>query len=319
MPRLLQLGSVLFPVIYSISVAAAEKPFPTVQVVPLPGEQISFQWKGREITRYHHGTALPRPFLFPFNGPSGINLTRLGHPHDPVSHSHHNSIWISHRDLNGLNFWEDRGAGHRIQHQRVEQFFDSPDEASATVLNHWLSASNQLMLVERRRITLIPLPLEESLLLIDLELKPGPRGLPMVFGKSPFGLLAVRVTKTMGVADGGGTIRNSEGGVDEAGVLWKKARWVDYSGPVTPEQTQGLTLLDHPSNAGHPTFFHVRNDGWMGASLSYDASLTVPTNGLVLRYGLYAHRGLPDVTRLQEEWEKFAARPRRPLDSKPRE
>ena len=35
-----------------------------------------------------------------------------------------------------------------------------------------------------------------------------------------------------GVHDGGGTIRNSEGGVNEAGVFWKPARWCDYSGRI---------------------------------------------------------------------------------------
>ena len=40
-----------------------------------------------------------------------ISLTRMGHPHDPQSHSHHNSVWISHNSVNGISFWEDRGKG----------------------------------------------------------------------------------------------------------------------------------------------------------------------------------------------------------------
>ena len=40
----------------------------------------------------------------------------------------------------------------------------------------------------------------------------------VTFGKTPFGFLGVRVAKMIGVKDGGGTIRNSEGGVNEKGV-----------------------------------------------------------------------------------------------------
>src|SRR5436309_1625926 len=75
------------------------KPVPRVQAIPLPYDQVSIQVDGRERTRYHFGPGLRRPFLFPVVGPSGRSLTRMGHPHDPVTHSHHNSVWISHHDV----------------------------------------------------------------------------------------------------------------------------------------------------------------------------------------------------------------------------
>ena len=78
------------------------------------------------------------------------------------------------------------------------------------------------------------------------------------------GLLGVRMAKSIGVADGGGRILNSEGGVNEVGCFRKAARWVDYSGPVTADVDEGINLLDHPQNLHHPVEFHVRNDGWMG-------------------------------------------------------
>ena len=62
-------------------------------------------------------------------GPSGRSLTRMGHPHDPVTHSHHNSVWVSHHDVNGESFWDDRGPG-RIVHRRVIRYDDGDDAAS---------------------------------------------------------------------------------------------------------------------------------------------------------------------------------------------
>ena len=82
--------------------------------------------------------------------------------------------------------------------------------------------------------------------------------------QTSFGLLGVRMAKRIGVADGGGRILNSEGGVNEVGCVRKAARWVDYSGTVTADVDEGITLLDHPQNLHHPVEFHVRNDDWMG-------------------------------------------------------
>ena len=104
--------------------ADAPKTVPLMQAIPLPYQQVSFQRDGVELCRYHFGSDLRRPFMFPVVGPSGRSLTRMGHPHEPVTHSHHNSIWISHNDVNGLSFWEDRGKG-RIVHEQIESLEDS--------------------------------------------------------------------------------------------------------------------------------------------------------------------------------------------------
>jgi hypothetical protein len=236
----------------------------------------------------------------------------MGHPRDPEGHSHHNSVWVAHNSVNGVSFWDDRAKG-RIVHQRVEALADGFDDggdgdaASVTTVNHWVDqAEGKVLLRERRRTEVRLLDEGEWLLLIDLHLEPGGNA-PLTLGKTPFGLVGVRMAKTIGVHDGGGTVRNSEGGVDEKQVLWKRAKWVDYSGPIAPEVTDGVTLMDHPSNPNHPTFFHVRDDGWMGASVTYDAERTVePGKPLALRYGLYVHSGQPAAAELGRRWEAFA-------------
>src|SRR5438105_3402240 len=118
---------------------AQPKPVPRMQAVPQPYDQVSFHRDGVEIARFHFGPALKRPFVFPLIGPSSRSLTRMGHPHDPVTHSHHNSVWISHNDVNGVSFWADTGKNTgRIVHQRVEKLTDGETEASVTSLNHWI-------------------------------------------------------------------------------------------------------------------------------------------------------------------------------------
>jgi hypothetical protein len=286
------------------------KPVSRFQTVPLPYEQVSFTRDGAEISRLHFSPALNRPFVFPAIGQSGRAVTRMGHPHDPVGHSHHNSIWVAHHDVNGVTFWGDRGTNAgRIIGQRCELLEDGDTSAAATIVAHWTDKDGRVLLQERRRTAVEALPNNEWMLVVDLLLEP--RGKVATFGKTPFGLFAVRMAKSIGVNDGGGTIRNSAGNVDEQGdngCFWKPARWCDYSGPIAPGVNEGATLLDHPSNPNHPTVFHVRADGWMGSSFTFDAPRVVAVGKpLQLRYAVYIHSGVPTVDALNKRWETFAA------------
>ena len=282
---------------------AQVKDVPKTQAIPLPHDQVSLQHETKELARVHFADNLRRPFVYPLVGPSGISLTRMGHPHDPVSHSHHNSVWISHHDINGVDFWGDQSKG-RVVHQRFEKLTDADIEASVSTLNHWIDeVTKTTLLVERRRITATPGIQGNWLLTIDSQFE---AKLDVVIGKSPFGFVGVRLAKSIGVRDGGGTILNSEGGINEKGVFWKPAKWVDYSGPIKTGVLEGVALFDHPANPNYPSIFHVRDDGWMGASFSHAAAFPL-TKGksLRLRYGLYIH-GTPTRDAIEARWQSFA-------------
>jgi hypothetical protein len=282
----------------------AAKPIPRMQVIPLPRSEASIQENGRELTRLVHDPSLKRPFLYPVIGPSGRSLTRMGHPRDPNSHSHHNSVWISHHMVDGVDFWGDSGKG-RIVQRRVVQFEDADDEALIQTENDWLGEGDKVLLKEFRSLRVRPLQDKQWLLVIDLELAP-PAG-EVTLGKTPFGFVGVRMAKTIGVHDGGGTIRNSAGGVNEKEVFWKSAKWVDYSGPIVRGVSEGVTLLDHPNNPNHPNVFHVRDDGWMGASATFAEAVTLKAGEpLKLRYGLRVHTGVPEAARIEEQFAQFA-------------
>ncbi len=61
-----------------------------------------------------------------------------------------------------------------------------------------------------------------------------------------------------------GSIINSEGDKDKP--AWgKRAKWVDYSGPVNGK-TMGVTILNHPKSLRHPTPWHVRTYGLFTAN-----------------------------------------------------
>jgi len=281
------------------------KPVPRMQVVPQPYNQAAVERDGQEISRYYFGGDLKRPFLFPLVGPAGRSLTRMGHPRDPNSHSHHNSVWVSHHKVGDVDFWGDGGKG-RIVHKRVIRYEDAEDEALIQIENVWVDETKQRSLLkEFRTLRFQSLEDGEWRLVIDLELAAAKD--PVLLGETPFGLLGVRMAKTIGVHDGGGTIRNSEGAAGEKDILWKPARWVDYSGPITRDAIEGITLMDHPSNPNHPTHFHVRGDGWMGSSLTYGGERTIESGEpLKLRYGLWVHRGQPKAAEIERQFARFA-------------
>lgn len=297
------------------------KPIPRFQAVPIPHHQVSLRRDGEELARFHHGPDLDRPFFFPVRLADTPSLTRMGHPHDPAGHSHHNSVWISHNDVDGVTFWADgdRTDGGRIVTRRIEGFFDGDDAAGLTAAIEWRARSDgRTILSETRTITIRSVPGHAAsgaghadwMLVVDLAFSPAGRD-PVTFGETPFGPIGVRMAKTIGVHDGGGRILNSEGAVNEEAVFRRPARWVDYSGPILPGRAAGLTLLDHPANPGHPNPFHVRDDGWMGACLTLDAPVTVARDDepLRLRYGVWVHDGVPDRTAADAAWMAFAQLP----------
>ncbi|HZF00164.1 MAG TPA: PmoA family protein [Planctomycetota bacterium] len=289
-----------------------EPGFPRAMIVPQPEDQLSFQVDGREWLRYHYGAQTPKPYFYPVMGPAGAPVTRLTHPHDPVTHAHHLSLWIGHQNVAGSNFWEHMKSAARIVHDRIVKIEDG-DRATLTLTAKWLDGDKKPLLLDERVWTLTPR--YETLgsngfgeYTLDLKLTLTPVAPTVTIGKSNFGLVAVRVAKMMGTLDGGGCITNSEGKVNEKELMpHRRARWCDYSGQAAPGRVNGVTLFGHPSNPNHPSYFHVRGDGWMGSSFSFENDVVVAREKpLVLRYRFLVHAGPADPAMLDAEDHRFA-------------
>jgi hypothetical protein len=312
------LCSLASPAFAQTEVLPRKKP-PLVQVIPEPRNSLSFLINGTKVLGLDGGSNLRRPFLYPVLGPSGLPLTRIGHPHDPISHSHHNSIWISHNDVAGTSFWADNGG--TIETVHISRLEDSDDYCSAELKALWKDKAGNTVLTENRRITLTPLAPSEptgqpsqksitttNLWRIDIDSELIAAKQPVTLGATAFGFLGVRMAKTIGVRDGGGRVTNSEGGVNEKECFRKPARWVDYSGPVTATTDEGITLMDHPTNLHHPVEFHVRDDGWMGAATTFRNPHTIePDAPFRLRHGILVHTGSAKPALIETEWNRFAA------------
>lgn len=301
-----------------LSNAAHFKPY-RCEILPLPGHQVSFRIDGSEKLRWHFDEKYPRPFFFPFNGPSGESLTRMGHP-GAENHDHHRSVWFAHAEVDGFNFWAD--PRHAKQPGTVRQkhwlaYEEGDTEAIMAAQLGWYDDKGKELMEQDLVAALIPLANGEHALEIQVSMRP-PNGADKVeLGKTNFGFLAVRVAKSLSVHFGGGEIHNSERQKGESEIFAKPARWMDYSGPLfvgtgakREVVTEGITYFDHPSNPRHPAKWHVREDGWMGASFCMDEGMTLTKDKpLTLRYLLHAHSGIYDPANAATNFEAFSARP----------
>jgi len=312
--------SVVLPCLACLGAAGAvraEEPFALkrCELVPLPEDQVSFRIDGVEKTRWHFGAEYPRPFFYPFNGPSGTSLTRMGHPGAP-NHDHHRSVWFAHHDVGGVDFWSDR-TDARVRQKHWCRYRDGDDEAVMASLVGWYDGQGRELMEQDVVAALMPLDGGEHALEIQITMRPPARAESVELGKTNFGLLAVRVAKTVSVHFGGGRLINSEGQEGEEAIFGKPARWMDYSGPVAVGQgpdrkavVEGITYFDHPTNPRYPTAWHVRSDGWMGASFCMNEGHTITRDTpLTLRYLLHAHRGPYDPAKAQSVHESFSKRP----------
>lgn len=286
------------------------RPFPAAEVEPLPRQEYSFRIGGREVARYIAGADALKPYVYPVIGPCGRTLTRIGHPRDPAGHDHHLSLWIGHADVCGVDFWSSSPKAGRIRHDRASRLEDGAT-GRLEVRSRWVLPDGSVALHDERAWTLVPLegevgPSGISEYFLDLELWLRPARETAVLGKTPFGLLGARVAKTMGVADGGGRITDSEGRADEREIFWKRARWCDYSGQAAPGVVNGITLFDHPENPGHPAVWHVRDDGWMGPSVSHSGPIEIGRDRpLRLRYRFWIHEGPCDPKAADARWSAW--------------
>jgi hypothetical protein len=285
-----------------------ERKIPRCQALPLPDHQVAFEIDRIERLRWHFGPSYPRPFFYPLRGPSGTSLTRMGHPGAP-DHDHHRSIWFAHYKVLGIDFWSERTPA-RIRQKQWLCYQDSDAEASMAVTLGWYDGHDPKELMEQQLVVGVrPGPEGETFLELQSTFTPTAESIEL--GKTNFGIFAVRVAKNISEHFGGGTLTSSAGATGERAIFGKPASWMDYSGPVSKIGIEGITYFDHPGNPGHPVKWHVREDGWMGASLCMDGPQTITRKKpLVVRYLLHAHRGPVNPASAAHVAKAFADAPR---------
>jgi hypothetical protein len=258
-----------------------------------------------------------KPIIYPLLGPSGQAMSR-DYPMKEASaggttdHIHQRSMWLTHGEVNDIDFWaEGRNAGV-IEHQSVDSKNTDREFATLQTTSHWMGTNGKPLLKEQRTTRIgfagpsRTIELKVDLQAVDQDVN---------FGDTKEGSFGIRVPDSMAVASKlGGTIINDQGQKD--GDAWaQKARWVNYSGPIDGK-VAGITIHEHPSSFGHPCRWHVRTYGLFAANpfgvfhfvggQKTEGHTLKKGELLRLHYLVDLHDGPADPDRTEKQWTKFA-------------
>jgi hypothetical protein len=267
------------------------------------------------------------PAMWPVIGPTGKPMTRsypVGPPvkGETTDHPHHQSIWLTHDQVNGADFWKANvnggGAnGPRIAHREFVRVESLGPTATLVTRNDWMDGAKRVC-EDERTVVFGTRPNGDRW--IDFAITIKALDGDVTFGDTKEGTFAVRVADTMRVEGRqGGRIVNSEGQVDDA--AWGlPARWVDYTGPVAGE-TVGIAIMSHPSSFRPVPRWHVRTYGLFAANpfgqrdfprpeAAQQGTATIKRGDtLSLRYRVLLHRGATNPAELDAAFGQFAREP----------
>lgn len=289
---------------------------------------------GKLFTEYYFKN-VPKPFLYPIIGHGGAPMSRnypmKDVPGETQDHPHHRSLYYGHGSVNGVDFWaESAGKSGKIVH---DAFLEVTSGATTGVIR----ARNKLVTVDGKTIgtdvRTIRIHKTPHGPMIDFDITHHASHGDLVFNDTKEGTMAIRLAETLvlrkhpgrakGTAkakasrQGDGRIVNSEGVRD--GATWgKRAKWVDYYGPVNG-RTVGVAIFDHPSNPRHPSWWHVRDYGLFAVNpfgvhdferLENPAAgdFKVPSGkSVTFRYRFFFHAGDEKAGRVAERYDEYAA------------
>lgn len=249
---------------------------------------------GQPFTAYRWPEDVAKPVLYPLRSARGTPVTR-GFPIDPLpnertDHPHHVGMWFNFGDVNGLDFWNNSPAVPAANRDRygsiVHRGLDGLGDGEVGQLSaraDWVDAAGTVLLRERsdfrftagpqRRVIDRKTTLEAAIDVLFRDNKEGTFGIRVSrFLEHPSTELA-RFTDAQGrpsdvprMANEGVNGRyRSSAGLEGDAVWGTRAEWVRLSGRLGEEQVH-LVIFDHPSNPGHPTYWHARGYGLFAAN-----------------------------------------------------
>jgi hypothetical protein len=264
-----------------------------------------------------------QPALYPVIGPTGKPVTRsypFSKPDkdDTKDHPHHQSFWLTHGDVNGIDFWATNrsdGKGERGPHIAHREFVEttSGEVGKIVTRNDWMNGGERIC-EDERAFTFGRGPGDSRW--IDFTLTIKTPDADVTFGDTKEGAFSLRVADSMRVdSKKGGRIVNSEKQVN--GDAWgQPARWVDYTGPVDGEAV-GITLLSHPKSFRPTPRWHVRTYGLFAANPFGNKDFSASDQGPVtimkgdsatFKYRVWLHKGATDIDQIEEVFREFAGK-----------
>jgi hypothetical protein len=205
------------------------------------------------------------PIVYPIVGPDEKNMTRnypMKREYEGVKadHPHHRSLWFSHGNVNGLDFW---AVKNKIVHKRFLKAECDGQTALIVTENDWLDDKNRSVC---RDVRTLRFSASEDARIIDFDITITAEQEEVAFSDTKEGSFGIRVPEVIAVeTKKGGNFVNAEGKIGESDAWGKRSAWVNYHGIIDGER-MGIAILNHPSSFRFPTYWHVRDYGLFAAN-----------------------------------------------------
>jgi hypothetical protein len=285
-----------------LSVPGFAKPGNTSGVTLVKGDDaVDVLIDGKLFTSYIFAGA-PKPYCYPIIGPTGQPVTR-DYPMKQVAgetrdHSHHRSMWFTFGNVNGIDFWTEGPKAGKIVHREFSKLRTKSGVGWIRTTNDWIGPDGKKVCEDTRDIRVYDGTADCRVMDFAVTIR-ATEG-PVKLGDTKEGMFGIRVADSMTVDKGKGHIQLSGGERD--GKAWgKQGDWCDFYGQVDGE-TVGIAVMEHPTSFRHPTYWHARTYGLLGANpfglkdftgdKTKDGSCTIPKGlSVTFRYRIIIHKG----------------------------
>lgn len=267
-----------------------------------------------------------KPILYPVIGPYGIAMTRNypmkeGVDNEASDHPHQKSLWFTHDDVNGVQFWlEYPGKNSDLKPGRIVQKELKIDGNKIETKDEWTAPTGEVVCTDTRVVSFGTTPVGRYIdFKITLEASHG----DVTFGDTKEGTMGIRTNPLLrlqadpkrGNHTALGHAVNSEG-IEGKDIWGKRAAWVDYWAPIDGK-TVGIAIFDHPQNPRHPTWWHARYYGLIAANPfgihdfekkpAGTGDMKIPSGeSRTFRYRFLFHRGDVKEANIAGQYESFA-------------
>lgn len=273
---------------------------------------------GKEAFVYLYGAEQDMPHYYPVRSPSGKLLTIQQTEPFP----HHRSVWFGDKvqlgEKRAVSFYapwytrvkeENGSARFRDQVRHVEFLSDGVGQSQPVIRSKsvWMMDFEVPVADEFRELRVVPLGNGEYLMDAKFTVVAAYGDLTFVSDWVHYAWPYVRMHPQFNVKDGGGTIRNSEGGTNQKETNGKPARWVDYYNTIDG-QTEGLAFLSHTDNP-YPHNWLTRDYGTFGPRRSDERSgekFTLKKGQSIEQHvGILVHRGATEEAEIAKRYEQY--------------
>lgn len=265
------------------------------------GDKIEFRIDGNLFTSYILSEYEKYPFFYPVNGPSNASVTSMRNANYP----HHSSLFFGCDKVNAGNYWQEGIERGQILSLHADIIETGGNKAIVENECIWKRPGAMAPVKDMRKITVSAPTLDKYQIDFDIKME---MLMDVTISKTNHSLFSARMDPDLAVINGG-TMVNAEGDTSEKGTFGKRSAWMDYYG-TRMGKTEGMAILQHPSNEWFPSPWFTRDYGFFSPTPMY-----WPQNGenitlkkgtqLKLRYRVFVHTGNQKEAKIAEEFEKY--------------